>query len=426
MDTAASKVDRNLVAKAVQHIDRDRVVKLVIDLTNIPSPTGFEGDMARAYHQVLADAGLRATLQPIGDERYNAIGRLPGVGGGKSLMFNGHLDTSFGPEQAHRGIGYRCEGTLVDDEWIYGMGSFNMKSALATYVTAVEAINKAGIRLGGDVVIAGVAGEIEKSPVNEYDDRKYQGYGVGTKFAITHGAVADACILGEPTNMKLIPRHCGTTWLKIQVPGHLIHTAWSQVERNAINRARKVLDAIHAWIPEYCRRNAVGDFQPRVNVAAIEGGWPWRGARTPDNCCIYLDVRTVPDVLPVQVYNEVRALIDRLVAEHPELEGTTVDIYVSAPGTSIPDDHELIRTIVEAHTDQLGKPPEMGIETWYSDAAHMNRYGIPTVNYGSAGRIRTGGGGFSTHQGEHVHIGDMVDITKVYVQCILSMCGVAA
>jgi len=418
-------LDKNLVAKAVEHIDRDRLVKLVIDLTNIPSPTGFEGDMARAVHQVLADAGMRATLQPIGDERYNAIGRLQGRGGGKSLMFNGHLDTSFGPEQAHRGIGYRCEGTLVDDEWIYGMGSFNMKSAMATYVTAVEAIRKAGIELGGDVVIAGVAGEIEKSPVNEYDDRKYQGYGVGTKYAITHGAVADACILGEPTNMMLIPRHCGTTWLKITVPGHLIHTAWSRVERNAINRSRLVLDALHEWIPEYCRRNAVGEFQPRVNIAAIEGGWPWRGARTPDNCNIYLDVRTVPEVLPVQVYNEVRTLIADLVAHHEQLEGTTVDIYVSAPGTSIPDDHELIRTIVEAHSAQLGKQPEFGIETWYSDAAHMNRYGIPTVNYGSAGRIRTGGGGFSTHQGEHVHIGDMVDITKVYVQCILDMCGVA-
>lgn len=93
-------------------------------------------------------------------------------------MFNGHLDTSFSPEQAHRGIGYRCEGTVVDDEWIYGMGSFNMKSALATYVVATEAIRAADIKLAGDVVIAGVCGEIEKASVNDYDGPKYQGYGV--------------------------------------------------------------------------------------------------------------------------------------------------------------------------------------------------------------------------------------------------------
>lgn len=416
--------NNELVRKAIDLIDRDRLVNLTIDLTDIPSPTGFEGDVARAYHEVLRASGFDATLQPIGDERYNAIGRLQGEGGGKSLMFNGHLDTSFGPEQAHRGIGYQCKGTLVDDEWIYGMGSFNMKFALANYVTAVEAIRKAGIKLGGDVVIAAVAGEIEKAPVNQYEGRQYQGYGVGTKYAITHGAVADYCILGEPTNMMLIPHHCGTTWIKITVPGHLIHTAWSEVERNAINKARVILDAIHEWIPDYVQRNALGDFHPRVNLSAIEGGWTWRGARTPENCAIYLDVRTLPDTLPMQAFNEVREMVRAVVRANPQLEGTKTEIFLSAPGTSIPDDHELVQNIISAHSNQLGKAPQMGVETWYSDAAHMNRYGIPTVNYGSAGRIRTGGGGFSTAQGEHVHIGDMMDIVKVYIEVMMNLCGV--
>ena len=425
MNQMNQKVDANIIAKAVDQIDRDRLVQLTVDLTNIPSPTGYEGDMARAVHEVFENVGLDATLQPIGDERYNTIGRLQGQGGGKSLMFNGHLDTSFGPEQAHRGIGYECRGTVINDEWIYGMGTFNMKSAMATYVTAIESIRKAGINLGGDVVVAGVAGEIEKAPVDNFEGRQYQGYGVGTKFAITHGAVADYCILGEPTNMMLIPRHCGTTWVKITIPGHLIHTAWSDVDKNAINKSRVILDAIHDWIPRYVENHQMGDFRPRVNVAAIEGGWPWRGARTPDGCSIYMDVRTLPDDLPVAAYNEVREVVNTAIRENPQLEGTKVELLVTAPGTSIPDDHELVQNIISAHGNQLGKPPEMGVETWYSDAAHMNRYGIPTVNYGSAGRIRSGGGGFSTHQGEHVHIGDMVDITRVYIETMLNICGVA-
>lgn len=415
---------KELAARAIEHIDRERLVKLVMDLVNIPSPTGEEEEVARLLHGILGDAGFDAVLQPIGDSRYNAIGRMQGQGGGKSLMFNGHLDTSFGPEQAHRGLGYQCKATLVDDEWIYGMGSFNMKSAMGTYIVATEAIRKAGIKLAGDVVIAGVAGEIEKAPVDDFEGRQYQGYGVGTKYAITHGAVADFCILGEPTNMMLIPRHCGTTWLRITVPGRLIHTAWSDANANAINKARKILNAIHDWMPDYCQRNQVGDFQPRVNVSAIEGGWPWRGARTPDNCRIYMDVRTLPEALPVQAYNEVRELVAELVKANEELAGVKVEVFLSAPGTSVPDDHELVRTIVSAHADQLGEAPKMGMETWYSDAAHMNRYGIPTVNYGSAGRIRkTDGGGFSTAQGEAVHIGDMLDIIKVYIQSMLMICG---
>ena len=420
-----NNVDQTLVKKAVEHIDRDRLVNLVVQLVNVPSPTGFEGDMAREFHQVLHDSGFRTTLQPIGDERYNAIGLWEGSGGGKTLLFNGHLDTSFGPEQAHRGLGYRCEGNIVDDEWIYGMGTFNMKSALATYTVACEAIRAAGIEIAGNVVIAGVAGEIEKAPVGDFEGRMYQGYGPGTKYAITHGAVGDFCILGEPTNMMLIPRHCGSTWFKITLPGTLIHTAWSEHTSNAVSNSALVLTALNDWIPGYMARNEFGGTQPKVNIAAIEGGWPWRGARSPDSCSIFVDVRTPPDVLPVVVYREVQELIRGVVEKHPGLEGTTVDIYVSAPGTSIPDDHELVQTVIAAHTQQLGTKPEMGNEIWYSDAGHMNRYGIPTVNYGSAGRIRTGGGGFDVQQGEAVHIGDMLDIIKVYIQCILSICGVA-
>ena len=40
-------------------------------------------------------------------------------------------------------------------EWIYGMGTFNMKSALATYTVAFESIRAAGIEIAGNVVIAG-------------------------------------------------------------------------------------------------------------------------------------------------------------------------------------------------------------------------------------------------------------------------------
>ena len=144
------------------------------------------------------------------------------------------------------------------------MGTFNMKNALAAYVVAVEAIGGAGIRLGGDIVVAGVAGEIEKAPVGEFDDRRYQGYGVGTKHLVTHGGVADACILGEPTGLKVVPGHCGSTWVKIEIPGVLVHTAWSDPETNAIRHAATVLKALDDWAPDYQRRRAVGNFVPKV------------------------------------------------------------------------------------------------------------------------------------------------------------------
>lgn len=415
----------NLVEKAVESVDRDRLIALTIALTDIPSPTGEEAEIAHAYADMLTEAGLDAKLQAIGDERYNAMGRLEGAGNGRSLMFNGHLDTSFGNDFEDRGPGFKTAGTLVDDEWIFGMGTFNMKSALAAYVVAVEAIQAAGIHLAGDIVIAGVAGEIEKAPVGDFDAPQYQGYGVGSKHLVTHGGVADACILGEPTNMKLVPAHCGSSWLKIEIPGKLVHTAWARHEDNAIMKARAVLNALDEWIPAYRERNAIGNFQPKVNIAAIDGGWAWRGARSPDNCAIYIDVRTVPDAQPTAILNELRGVIAKVNAANPDMHAR-VELYVSNPGTSIPDEHDLVRSVQRAHGEQLGQAPEMSMEVWCSDAAHMNRYGIPTVNYGAAGRIREGGEGWSTAQGEHVHIGDLLDMTKIYVRAAIDWCGTAA
>lgn len=412
-----------LTAKALAQVDRSRLVERLVALVNIPSPTGEEAAMAAAYCDMMAAAGLRTVRQPIGDGRYNAIGLLQGRGGGKSLMFNGHLDTSFGGELAERGIGFRTQAEIVDGDWVYGMGSFNMKNALAAYVTAVEAVRTAGIQLGGDVVIAGVAGEIEKSPVGLFDERKYQGYGVGTKFALSHGAVADYCILGEPTNLKLVLGHAGSAWVRISVPGVLAHTAWADQSRNAIVHAGRIVEAIHAWIPGYQKRHTDGEFYPRVNIAAIEGGWPWRGARSPDACSIYVDVRMPPDMLPQAVLTEMRRLVSEV--ELPSGAEATVDLYCSNPGTAIPETSELVGHIDAAHAAEFGKAPERVIENWYSDAAHMNRYGIPSVNYGSAGRIRSGGAGWSPNQGEHVHIGDLVALTRIYTRLIIDICGIA-
>jgi acetylornithine deacetylase len=380
--------------------------------------------MAVAYGAMMASAGLRTELQPIGDERLNAIGKLEGAGGGKSLMFNGHLDTSFGGELAARGIGFETRGRVVEDEWIYGMGSFNMKNALAAYVTAVEAVRTAGVRLKGDVVIAGVAGEIEKAPVGPFQERRYQGYGVGTKHALAHGAVADYCILGEPTNLKLVLAHAGSAWVKIEVPGVLAHTAWADQTRNAITRAAEIVAAINRWIPGYQKKHTNGDFYPRVNIAAIDGGWPWRGSRSPDACAVYVDVRMPPAMAATEVLGEIRAVVAEVKGRVPGLEAS-VDLYCSNPGTSIPEGSELVRHIDAAHAAEFGHPPERVIENWYSDAAHLNRYGVVSVNYGSAGRIRSGGAGWSPNQGEHVHIGDLVGLTRVYTRLLIDICGVA-
>ena len=126
--------------------------------------TGYEQAWAEPVRDVLEGMGLHVQWQEVEDGRPNVLGRWEGAGGGKSLMFNGHMDTSYsGREPWLAGIrGFQPDG-FVQDGRVYGLGISNMKGALACYMEAVRALHDAGVRLQGDLMIAGVSGEIEKT-----------------------------------------------------------------------------------------------------------------------------------------------------------------------------------------------------------------------------------------------------------------------
>jgi acetylornithine deacetylase/succinyl-diaminopimelate desuccinylase-like protein len=140
-------------------INRDRLVDLALRLVSTPSFTGSEEEAARLMLDELQSIGLRTQWQEVEDGRANVFGVCAGVGGGPTLMFNGHLDTSYsGREPWLQDIpGFQPHGFERDGR-IYGLGISNMKGAVACYVEAVRALQDAGVRLRGDVLIAAVAG----------------------------------------------------------------------------------------------------------------------------------------------------------------------------------------------------------------------------------------------------------------------------
>ena len=179
------------------------------------------------------------------DGRPNVVGRLEGTGGGPSLMFNGHMDTSYSGREPHLRDkrGFQPQ-SFVRDGHIWGLGISNMKGALACYVEAVRAIREAGTPLAGDIVIAAVVGEIEKSQWGEeFRGGEYRGYAAGSRYLPTHGGIADMCILGEPTEQRIVLGHFGSMWARISTAGPFIHTAFTagRLRENAIVRMQGVL-----------------------------------------------------------------------------------------------------------------------------------------------------------------------------------------
>jgi acetylornithine deacetylase len=404
-------------------VDRDRLVEWASRAIATPSFTGSEQAMAELMALTFGEMGLRVQWQQVEEGRANVLGIREGAGGGPTLMFNGHMDTSYsGRESWLRHVPGFQPSAFVEDGRLYGLGISNMKGALACYVEALRALDDAGVGLRGDVMVAAVSGEIEKAQWGDAEGAEFRGYAAGTRHLVAHGGVADMCILGEPTESKVVLGHFGSLWVRVGVQGHFIHTAFSEGtrHRNSILRMREVLDAVLEWIPtwEDDPGNAYRGANAIVNVGAIEGGFGWRVSRTPYRTDLFLDVRVPPTkemaTARAQVLEMVRGLADRF----PDY-GVEGEVYVSAPGAEIAEDHPLVGALEGAHSAVFGSPPQRDVTRWFSDASVLTRYGIATVNYG------TSTGLLDTVKGENLEIDGLAKTAEVYARAAIKVCGLA-
>ena len=404
-------------------IDRDRLVEWASRAIAIPSFTGSEAEMAVFMADTLSELGLAVQWQQVEEGRANVVGTLRGVGGGPTLMFNGHMDTSYSgrePWLAHV-PGFQPEPFVRDDR-LYGLGISNMKGALACYVEALRSLADDGVRLQGDLVVAAVSGEIEKAQYGDAQGAEFRGYATGSRHLVTHGGVADMCILGEPTEGKVVLGHFGSLWLRISTSGNFIHTAFSEGLRgqNSILRMREVIDAVLEWVPtwEDDPANAYRGAKAIVNVSALQGGFGWRVSRTPHRTDLFLDVRVPPGKPMPAARNEVLEVVRELARRFPDY-GIEGEVYVTAPGSEIAEDHPLVAAIDESHAEVFGETPERDVTRWFSDASVLTRYGIETVNYG------TSTGLLDTEYGENLDIDGLVKTADVYARAARRLCGVA-
>jgi acetylornithine deacetylase len=412
-----SKLPQDVAERIVAEVREDEIVAMASEVINISSPTGEELAMGDYMHRRWEEMDLRVTRQPVEEGRSNIVARYEGRGAGRNLMFNGHMDTSnTGRETFLTGIGYKPKA-VVENGMIYGLGIYNMKGALVCYTQAVRALQRAGVRLDGDVILAAVVGEIETTQWGEFTGKEYRGYGVGTHYLVNHGVVPDMCILGEPTDMTVVLEHFGSLWARISTSGNYVHTAFAEgkEDQNSILRMSDVLAAVREWMPRWQTMAAHGGHKGIVNIGGIRGGHAWRASRTPERADLFLDVRVPPTMEMAEARREIQLLFLKLRRLYPGY-GLEFETYVSVPGATISGDHEMVRAIEANHRRVTGNTPRRDVVTWCSDASVLSRYGIPTVNYGPSSGPRDA-------EGEKVAIRTFVDITRIYALTAAELCG---
>jgi acetylornithine deacetylase len=339
----------------------DLLVDLVaIDSVNpslVPGGAG-EGEAAAYVAAWASEAGLDVRVLAATPGRPSVVVRARGIGGGRSLLLCGHLDT-VGVEGMHE------RGPRLHGDRLHGRGAYDMKAGVAAALIACR--DAAGLGLAGDVLVAAVADEEHAS--------------LGVQEVLTTVG-ADAAIVTEPTELALVVAHKGFVWAEIEVAGRAAHGSRPHLGVDAVVKAGPILTALGALDERLGARTHPLLGRGSVHASTIRGGEEL--SSYPARCVVGLERRTLPGESAADVERELAALLGACRRVDPELRAETRTLLVREP-FEVPADAGIAEVVRAAAADVLGAPPPTTGASYWADAAFIAAAGIPTVMFGPVG-----------------------------------------
>lgn len=387
----------------LESIEERELLEIVQDLIRIPSHLKIEQQekqVSAFVRDELVKMGIEVDFQEVEKGRCNVIAKMKGKGGGRSLAFNGHLDT------VPPGEGMRDPYLpVVKEGRLYGRGSCDMKGAVGAMMYTLLLFKKAGLTLEGDLYFTAVVGE--------------ETGGVGTRHLVQHGFRADYAIVGEPTDLTIVSSHKGVCSIEVEIRGRACHGSIPEQGSNAIVAVSDFIQKVkEKLLPELSRRTQEHVGCATLNFGVIHGGT--KVNIVADRCTLELDRRWVRGESMQDAANEIESLVGEVCERDPGLHG---EVRVLQPHDAylgplcVPEDHEVIGLVKNALRSIGRSPVVTGMQGW-TDAATLHHGGTPTVIFGpgSISQAHT--------VEEYVEISQLIEAVKSYIAIAASVCGV--
>lgn len=345
--------------------DVDQLLKdlIRIDSSNPDLVPGAPGEAAIADFTAdwLTARGFTCTRLEATAGRPSVLAVASGIGGGRSLMLNGHLDTV-------SLVSYSGDGLdpVERDGRIFGRGACDMKSGIAAIMSAAAAAARQPRR--GDIIVALVADE-------EYGS-------AGTE-ELLRQVTADSAIVVEPSGLDIVTAHRGFVWAEVTIHGIAAHGSRPDLGIDAIAKAGAFLAAL----AEHGESLLAGDRHPilgtgNIHASTIVGGEEL--SSYPATCTIRLERRTVPPEDSQGVERELRRMLERIAQTDPQFRFDLSITFERKPFAAAPDSpvkaelHAAVREVTGAEATERGEP-------FWTDCALLAEAGIDTVLYGVDG-----------------------------------------
>lgn len=406
--------------------DRDDLIATLARLVGFRTPNPPGGNEAEAQSWVEAELralGLETDRWDALPGRPNVVGVLRGQSGSPSVALNGHIDVCE-DRQLERWSTDPYEAVVADGA-VFGRGTTDMKSGLASFLCVLKALQRERVRLRGDVIVQSVIGEERGEP--------------GTRAAVERGYKGDFAIVGEATAGCELVAGIGVVNCRVTIESpttlHLVarkHTINTGGGLDGANCAEKMATRIIPALLELERQWGVFKRHPRIppgfcsiNLLRIEGGG--NTFILPDRCDAFFTVIYLPNETREQVTSDVEnqidlaAQLDPWLRDHPPVvEWNPPEFPVEfAPSDFDPDD-PAVDELVRAITDVTGSRPRLDTRGAITDAGWFTAAGVPAVIFGP-GDVE-----YVHRIDERVRTDALVAHCKATALFLMRYCGVSA
>ncbi|MBO0763196.1 MAG: ArgE/DapE family deacylase [Hyphomicrobiaceae bacterium] len=327
---------------------------------------------------------------------------------GRSLILQGHCDVvPAGPLDMWQTPPFQ---PVVKDGWLYGRGAGDMKSGTIAALFALDALKVAGLAAKGRIHLQSVIEE--------------ESTGLGALSTLQRGYRADACLIPEPTDRRLIRAQVGVIWFRLKVRGLPVHVSTAGTGSNAIMAAYQVIQALQQLEADWNERAKSHRYFKTVNHPLNFNPGVVRGGDWASSVPAWCDVDCRMGILPGWKVADAQAEIVACVAEaakhHPFLAANPPQVVWSgflAPGYELSAGGASEAILAAAHETVFGDTLADAYFTALTDTRFYGLdHGIPALCFGArAENIH----GFN----ERVDLTSLKKVTKTLALFIAGWCG---
>jgi acetylornithine deacetylase len=330
---------------------------------------------------------------------------------GRSLILQAHVDVvPTGPVDMWARAPF---GASIEGDWMYGRGTADMKAGHTANLFCLDALRRIGLQPAATVYVQSVVEE--------------ESTGNGALMTHLRGYKADAVLIPEPEDERLVRANTGVIWFTVEVRGVPVHVREMGAGANAIDAAYRVVGALREieerWNADKAGRpHFEGEEHPiNLNIGKIEGG-DWASS-VPSWCRVHCRISLYPGTDAASAAREIEQAVssfaraDRFLANNPPritFNGFFAEGYVLGEGS------DAERILGEAHHAATGNPLTTFMTAGYLDTrVHALYDKVPALCYGPIGERIHG-------VDERVNLPSVQRITTAMALFVAEWCGVEA